>query len=62
MEENASRLKEAYADFPNASDFIDHMQTGDLSIAAQLIDNGSVDILVLLTMFSTTLLLMQTET
>ena len=38
------RLKEAYADFPNASDFIDHMQTGDLSIAAQLIDNGSVDI------------------
>lgn len=44
MEDNASRLKEAYADFPNASDFIDHMQTGDLSIAAQLIDNGSVDI------------------
>lgn len=44
MEDNASRLKEAYADFPNASDFIDQMQTGDLSIAAQLIDNGSVDI------------------
>lgn len=44
MEDNASRLKEAYADFPNASDFIDHMQTSDLSIAAQLIDNGSVDI------------------
>ena len=44
MEDNASRLKEAYADFPNASDFIDKMQTGDLSIAAQLIDNGSVDI------------------
>lgn len=44
MEDNASRLKEAYADFPNTSDFIDHMQTGDLSIAAQLIDNGSVDI------------------
>lgn len=44
MEDNASRLKEVYADFPNASDFIDHMQTGDLSIAAQLIDNGSVDI------------------
>lgn len=44
MEDNASRLKEAYADFPDASDFIDQMQTGDLSIAAQLIDNGSVDI------------------
>lgn len=44
MEDNAERLKEAYADFPNASDFIDQMQTGDLSIAAQLIDNGSVDI------------------
>lgn len=44
MEDNASRLKEVYADFPNASDFIDQMQTGDLSIAAQLIDNGSVDI------------------
>lgn len=44
MQNNASRLKEAYADFPNASDFIDKMQTGDLSIAAQLIDNGSVDI------------------
>lgn len=44
MEDNAERLKEAYADFPNASDFIDKMQTGDLSIAAQLIDNGSVDI------------------
>lgn len=44
MEDNAERLKEAYADFPNANDFIDQMQTGDLSIAAQLIDNGSVDI------------------
>lgn len=44
IQNNASRLKEAYADFPNASDFIDKMQTGDLSIAAQLIDNGSVDI------------------
>lgn len=44
MQNNASCLKEAYADFPNASDFIDKMQTGDLSIAAQLIDNGSVDI------------------
>lgn len=44
MEDNAERLKEAYVDFPNANDFIDQMQTGDLSIAAQLIDNGSVDI------------------
>lgn len=44
MEDNAERLKEAYADFPDASDFIDQMQTGDLSIAAQLIDNGTVDI------------------
>lgn len=44
IEDNAERLKEAYADFPNANDFIDQMQTGDLSIAAQLIDNGSVDI------------------
>lgn len=44
MEDNASRLKEAYKDFPYASDFIDRMKTGDLSIAAQLIDSSSVNI------------------
>lgn len=44
MEDNASRLKEAYKDFPDASDFIDRMKTGDLSIAAQLIDSSSVNI------------------
>lgn len=44
MEDNASRLKEAYADFPDSSDLIDTMQISDLSIAVQLIDNGTVDI------------------
>ena len=44
MQDNASRLKEAYADFPDSSDLIDKMQISDLSIAVQLIDDGTVDI------------------
>lgn len=44
MQNNASRLKEAYADFPDSSDLIDNMQISDLSIAVQLINDGTVDI------------------
>lgn len=44
MQNNASRLKEVYADFPDSSDLIDNMQISDLSIAVQLINDGTVDI------------------
>ena len=43
MQDNASRLKEAYADFPDSADFIDKMQINDLSIAIQLMNDGSLD-------------------
>lgn len=43
MENNAERLKEAYADVPDSSDFIDSMKIDDLSIAIQLMNDGSLD-------------------